>query len=189
MPKTLKQLLATDRKLARGFQSVQDHTHYKMLGGKDSFTRLVVFDIDDTIFESVGTYEKDYDLKKFIKDNSLWNNLFLKKLPLFQKVNDFYLMKSYVVIQTARASRRWLKPLLKYRYGLLFHELIQRPVENDMSSNDLKREQLIQFIMNHKEFSGKYFHKIFVDDSKANRDSVESIGWSVYNSNYYNGVK
>ena len=43
--------------------------------------------------------------------------------------------------------------------------------------------------MNHKEFSGKYFHKIFVDDSKANRDSVESIGWSVYNSNYYNGVK
>ena len=30
-----------------------------------TFTDIFVFDIDNTIFESVGTFEQDYDLDKF----------------------------------------------------------------------------------------------------------------------------
>ena len=52
-------------------------------------TNIIVFDIDNTIFESVGTFEKDYDLNKFEKDNTFIRNLFTKKLPLFDSIKNY----------------------------------------------------------------------------------------------------
>ena len=182
-PRTLKQRLARDKTLARGFKTLQEHETYRLLGGS-YYKGVVNFDIDGTIFVPVGTYERDYDLKKFVRDNSLFRNLSMEKLPLFYKVNWFYENGYYVNFHTARQYKWWLKPILKFWYGLKFHDLIQRPKGNALSSSELKKSQLIEFIETHAEF--KNAHKIFIDDDKQNRDSAESLGWSPYDANVYN---
>ena len=78
-----------------------------------TFTDIFVFDIDNTIFESVGTFETDYDLDKFQRDNTFFRNLFLRKLPLFYAIKNYYgKHNKLVVIQTARAKKWWL-PILR----------------------------------------------------------------------------
>ena len=87
---------------------------------------IMVYDIDDTIFKAVGTYEKDYDLKKFEKDNTFIKNLFLEKLPLAYTINNYYYDdNSMVIIQTARQVKWWL-PLILFIRGIKYHYLIQR---------------------------------------------------------------
>ena len=34
---------------------------------RKTYTDIYCFDLDNTLLESIGTYEKDYDLKKFIR--------------------------------------------------------------------------------------------------------------------------
>jgi hypothetical protein len=62
-PRTLKQRLARDKNLARGFQTLQEHETYRLLGG-GYYKGVVNIDIDGTIFVPIGTYERDFDLKK-----------------------------------------------------------------------------------------------------------------------------
>jgi len=79
-------------------------------------TDIIVFDIDDTIFESVGTFEQDYDLNKFEKDNTFFKNLFTKKLPLFDSIKEYYYDKNFlVIIHTARKYKWWLGLVLFLR--------------------------------------------------------------------------
>ena len=35
-------------------------------GEKSPYSKMVVFDYDNTLYESVGTFEQDHDLNKFI---------------------------------------------------------------------------------------------------------------------------
>ena len=42
---------------------------------RKTYTDIYCFDLDNTLLESIGTYEKDYDLKKFIRDNTFFKNL------------------------------------------------------------------------------------------------------------------
>ena len=149
-----------------------------------TYERVIVFDYDNTLVESVGTFEKDYDLEKFIKDNSFWNNLFTKKLPLAYSINNFfYDGLTLVVIHTARAKRWWF-PIVLFLKGIKYHELIQRPPANSQDSAYLKKWQLVKFLQEKK--IGTEVFKIFVDDFKPNRDQIETIGFSVYNADYYN---
>lgn len=151
-------------------------------------TNIIVFDIDNTIFESVGTYEKDYDLEKFIKDNSFFRNLLTKKLPLFYAIENYYYDKNFmVVIQTARAKKWWL-PLVLFLRGVKYHYLIQRPTSNNQATGKLKKSQLVDFILRHKEIKNPFI--AFVDDSKENRDEIETLKFAhVYDADYYNYKK
>jgi hypothetical protein len=54
---------------------------------------LFVFDYDNTLVEAVGTYERDFDLGKFEKDNTFLNNLKTKNLPLVKSCNNAYRRK------------------------------------------------------------------------------------------------
>ena len=86
---------------------------------------IMVFDIDNTIFQAVGTFEKDYDLDKFERDNTFFRNLFLPKLPLAYSIKQYYEDdNSLVIIQTARKVKWWL-PLLLFIHGIRYHYLIQ----------------------------------------------------------------
>ena len=105
-------------------------------------TNMIIFDIDNTIFEAVGTYEKDYDLKKFEKDNSFFRNLFLRKLPLFFEIKKYYDLGYLVIIQTARQKKWWL-PIILILKGVQYHYLIQRPRGNITDTGKLKKRQLI----------------------------------------------
>tara|TARA_E500000178_G_scaffold297248_1_gene303876 strand:+ start:2975 stop:3502 length:528 start_codon:yes stop_codon:yes gene_type:complete len=151
-------------------------------------TNIIVFDIDNTIFESVGTYEKDYDLKKFIKDNSFFRNLLTKKLPLFYAIENYYYDKNFmVIIQTARAKKWWL-PLVLFLRGVKYHYLIQRPTSNNQATGKLKKSQLVDFILRHNEIKNPFI--AFVDDSKENRDEIETLKFAhVYDADYYNYKK
>jgi hypothetical protein len=154
-------------------------------GEKSPYSKMVVFDYDNTLYESVGTFEQDHDLNKFIKDNSFWNNLFTKALPLATSVNEFYKDgETLVVIQTARAERWWF-PLLLFIKGIKYHYVIQRPRANYSHSANLKKSQMVDFLMRNPRYKNCF--KVFVDDYKPNRDQLETVGFSVYNANYYNG--
>lgn len=146
---------------------------------------IMVFDIDNTILEAVGTYEKDYDLNKFIRDNTFFKNLFLKKLPLCNSIKQYYNDEnSIVVIQTARAKKWWL-PLLLFIRGIRYDYLIQRPKSNNSPSATLKKSQLVDFVMKHSEIKNPFI--AFIDDNKENRDSIQTMrNAHVYDANYYN---
>ena len=68
-PRTVKNVLQLRRKMQR-----------------QNLTDIYVFDIDNTILETVGTYEQDYNLDKFQRDNTFLRNLGLKKLPCFYAI-------------------------------------------------------------------------------------------------------
>ena len=108
-----------------------------------NYQDIYSFDLDDTLLQSVGTYEEDYDLAKFNRDNTLLNNLRLKKLPLAVFVNMVFAKKNnLVVIHTARTVKWWLP------FVLWFHGI-------------------------------KYDILIFFDDSKENRDAIETLNYSI----------
>ena len=146
---------------------------------------IMVYDIDDTIFKAVGTYEKDYDLKKFEKDNTFIKNLFLEKLPLAYTINNYYYdNNSLVIIQTARAVKWWL-PLILFIRGIRYHYLIQRPRANNSPSPQLKKSQLVDFIQRHTEIKSYFLG--FIDDNKQNRDAIQTLRFAhVYDANHFN---
>lgn len=148
-------------------------------------TDIIVFDIDDTIFESVGTFEKDYDLDKFEKDNTFFRNLFTKKLPLFDSIKEYYYDYNFlVIIQTARAKKWWL-PLVLFLRGVKYHYLIQRPKSNTQATGKLKKSQLVDFVLTHKEIKNPFIS--FIDDSKENRDEIQTLKFAnVYNAKEIN---
>lgn len=147
-------------------------------------TKIIVFDIDNTIFKSVGTYEQDYNLKKFEKDNSFFNNLFLEKLPLFSDVKKYYDMGYLIIIQTARQKKWWL-PFVLFFHGVKYHYLIQRPKGNISDTGKLKKSQLINFIISHSEIKNPLVD--FVDDSKINRDELQTLNYvNVHNAEKLN---
>lgn len=134
------------------------------------------FDLDDTLIQSVGTYETDYDLAKFNRDNTLLNNLRLKKLPLAVFVNMVFAKKNnLVVIHTSRTVRWWL-PFVLWFHGIKYDILIQRPKKNTMPSGQLKREQIKHQILFRKIKIGNL---IFFDDSKENRDAIETLNYAI----------
>tara|TARA_B100000927_G_C16389713_1_gene438830 strand:+ start:281 stop:841 length:561 start_codon:yes stop_codon:yes gene_type:complete len=149
-----------------------------------TFTDVYVFDIDNTIFESVGTYEKDYNLDKFQKDNTFFRNLFLKKLPLFYAIKNYYgKYNKLVVIQTARQKKWWL-PLLLWIKGVRYDYLMQRPISNTQDSGKLKRTQLVNLILWRKIKIGNVF---FIDDDKQNRDEIQTLDYAlVFNAEKLN---
>ena len=146
---------------------------------------IMVFDIDDTIFKSVGTYEKDYDLDKFKRDNTFFKNLFLEKLPLAYSIKQYYDdPNTLVIVQTARQKKWWL-PLLLFVRGIRYDYLIQRPITNNSHSEQLKKTQLVDFLMRHTEIHNPFIG--FVDDNKENRDSIQTLSNAhVYDANYFN---
>ena len=143
---------------------------------KKTLTDVYVFDIDNTIFQAVGSFEKDYDLQKFIKDNTFFKNLFLKKLPLFYAIAKFIGKPNVlVVIQTARAKKWWL-PFVLWLKGVKYDVLMQRPVSNNQSSSSLKRTQLINLILWRNIKIGNVF---FIDDNKENRDQIQTLPYAI----------
>ena len=44
---------------------------------------------------------------------------------------------------------------------------------------------MVDFLMKNPRYKNCF--KVFVDDYKPNRDQLETVGFSVYNANYYNG--
>ena len=130
---------------------------------KKTLTDIYVFDIDNTIFQAVGSFEKDYDLQKFIKDNTFFKNLFLKKLPLFYAIAKFFgKPNTLVVIQTARARKWWLGILLWIK-GVKYDVLLERPLSNEQTSSQLKKSQLVNLILFRNIKIGNVF---FIDDNK-----------------------
>ena len=146
---------------------------------------LFCTDLDKTLFEAVGTYEKDGDLAKFISENTFWNNLWTRSLPCKDTCNHFYETgHAYVVIVTSR-ERKWWLPLLLAIRGVKYHLLIQREKGNITATEDLKYFQLAQLIdSNSGIFRG--CDKIFIDDFKPNRDKAEMLGFSVYDPDKLN---
>ena len=128
------------------------------------------------MLESIGSYEKDYDLKKFIKDNTFLKNLSLKKLPLAVLPNMIQgKNNNLVVIQTSRAIKFWL-PLVLWFHGIKYDVLLQRPKNNSMNSGYLKKEQIKHLILFRNLNIGNVF---FFDDLKENRDSIESLPYAI----------
>ena len=123
-PRTVKNVLQLRRKMQR-----------------QNLTDIYVFDIDNTILETVGTYEQDYNLDKFQRDNTFIRNLGLKKLPCFYAISNYfdkvgkYGTRNLVVIQTAR-SRKWWLALILWIKGVKYDVLLQRPRANNMDSLD-----------------------------------------------------
>ena len=156
---------------------------------KLNLTDVYVFDIDNTIFESVGTYEQDYNLDKFEMDNTFFRNLALRRLPCFYSIERYfdkigkYGTRNIVVLQTARSKKWWL-PLILFLKGVKYDVLIQRPKFNNMDSGKLKRTQLIDLIMFRRINIGNLF---FIDDSKINRDEIDTLKFAItYNADELN---
>tara|TARA_Y100001972_G_C7554327_1_gene278558 strand:- start:15 stop:593 length:579 start_codon:yes stop_codon:yes gene_type:complete len=156
---------------------------------KLNLTDIYVFDIDNTIFESVGTYEQDYNLDKFEMDNTFFRNLALRRLPCFYSIERYfdkigkYGTRNIVVLQTARSKKWWL-PLILFLKGVRYDVLIQRPKFNNMDSGKLKRTQLIDLIMFRRINIGNLF---FIDDSKINRDEIDTLKFAItYNADELN---
>ena len=143
---------------------------------KKTLTDIYVFDIDNTIFQAVGSYEKDYDLQKFVRDNTFFKNLFLKKLPLFYAIAKFFgKPNTLVVIQTARARKWWLGILLWLK-GVKYDVLLERPISNEQTSSQLKKSQLVNLILFRNIKIGSVF---FIDDNKENRDVIQTLSYAI----------
>ena len=143
---------------------------------RKTYTDIYCFDLDNTLLESIGTYEKDCDLKKFIRDNTFFKNLSIKKLPLAVLPNMKKGKKgNLIVIQTSRATKFWL-PFILWFHGIQYDVLLQRPKGNNMPSGNLKKEQLKHLILFKKINIGNVF---FFDDLKENRDNVEQLDYAI----------
>ncbi len=131
---------------------------------------LFVFDYDNTLVESVGTYERDFDLGKFEKDNTFWNNLKTKKLPLAKSCNNAYRRKdAYCVIMSSRANTWWF-PLLLFIKGIKYDLLLLRHKSNKMDTPSLKRNLMFKLLQDNL---GQFTTRIFVDDVQENLDAIK----------------
>ena len=131
---------------------------------------LFVFDYDNTLVESVGTYERDFDLRKFEKDNTFWNNLKTKKLPLAKSCNNAYRRKdAYCVIMSSRADTWWF-PLLLWIKGIKYDLLLLRHKGNTMDTPSLKRNLMFKLLQDNL---GQFTTRIFVDDVQENLDAIK----------------
>jgi hypothetical protein len=126
------------------------------------------FDFDDVLFSSVGTYEKDYDLEKFKKDNTFFRNLFTKELPHAEKLRQAKKKGDYIAIITAREHKWWFKLLLWIK-NIPYDDVKERPKSREnISSHELKLEQARDIL---DSFPNYVFS--FYDDSKLNCDTIE----------------
>ena len=112
----------------------------------------------------------------------------MPKLPLANSMKQYYNdSNTLVIVQTARAKKWWL-PLLLFIRGIRYDYLIQRPKTNNSDSATLKKTQLVDFLMRHKEIKNPFIG--FVDDNKANRDSIQTMkNAHVYDADYFNNLK
>ncbi len=132
-------------------------------------TIIKAFDFDDTLFNAIGTYEQDFNLEKFVKDNTFFKNLFTKELPLTKKLRQAKKKGDIIVIITARETKWWFKLLLWIK-KIPFDHVRQRPkTRKRISTADLKKEQLIDICSKY----GEWVILDFYDDSKLNCDAVE----------------
>ena len=131
---------------------------------------LFVFDYDDTLVEPVGTYERDFDLGKFEKDNTFLNNLKTKNLPLVKSCNNAYRRKdAYCVIMSSRADTWWF-PLILWIKGIKYDLLLLRHKGNTMDTPSLKRNLMFKLLQDN---IGQFTTKIFVDDVQENLDAIK----------------
>ena len=131
---------------------------------------LFVFDYDNTLVEAVGTYERDFDLGKFEKDNTFLNNLKTKKLPLAKSCNNAYRRKdAYCVIMSARADTWWF-PLLLWLKGIKYDLLLLRHRGNALDTPSLKRNLMFKLLQDNL---GQFTTRIFVDDVQENLDAIK----------------
>tara|TARA_R100000455_G_C6240282_1_gene99386 strand:+ start:62 stop:586 length:525 start_codon:yes stop_codon:yes gene_type:complete len=131
---------------------------------------LFVFDYDNTLVEAVGTYERDFDLGKFEKDNTFLNNLKTKKLPLAESCNYAYRRKdAYCVIMSARADTWWF-PLLLWLKGIKYDLLLLRHRGNALDTPSLKRNLMFKLLQDNL---GQFTTRIFVDDVQENLDAIK----------------
>ena len=132
---------------------------------------LFVFDYDNTLVESVGTYERDFDLGKFEKDNTFLNNLKTKNLPLVKSCNNAYRRKdAYCVIMSSRANTWWF-PLLLWIKGIKYDLLLLRHRANKMDTPSLKRNLMFKLLQDN---IGQFTTRIFVDDVQENLDAIKT---------------
>ena len=132
---------------------------------------LFVFDYDDTLVEPVGTYERDFDLGKFEKDNTFLNNLKTKNLPLVKSCNNAYRRKdAYCVIMSSRADTWWF-PLILWIKGIKYDLLLLRHKGNTMDTPSLKRNLMFKLLQDN---IGQFTTKIFVDDVQENLDAIKT---------------
>jgi len=132
---------------------------------------LFVFDYDNTLVESVGTYERDFDLGKFEKDNTFWNNLKTKKLGLVKSCNNAYRRKdAYCVIMSSRADTWWF-PLLLFIKGIKYDLLLLRHKGNTLDTASFKRNLMFKLLQDNL---GQFTTKIFVDDVQENLDAIKT---------------
>ena len=129
---------------------------------------IKAFDFDGTLFTPVGTFEKDYDVNKFKKDNSFIRNLFTKELPLAKELRKAKKRGDIIFIITAREYKWWF-PLLLFLRNIPYDEIRQRPKERKIDTAKLKKEQLIDLISKY----GNSYYLDFYDDSKINCDEIE----------------
>ena len=131
---------------------------------------LFVFDYDKTLVESVGTYERDFDLRKFEKDNTFWNNLKTKNLPLVKSCNNAYRRKdAYCVIMSSRANTWWF-PLLLFIKGIKYDLLLLRHKGNTLDTASFKRNLMFKLLQDNL---GQFTTRIFVDDVQENLDAIK----------------
>ena len=131
---------------------------------------LFVFDYDNTLVESVGTYERDFDLRKFEKDNTFWNNLKTKNLPLVKSCNNAYRRKdAYCVIMSSRANTWWF-PLLLFIKGIKYDLLLLRHKGNTLDTASFKRNLMFKLLQDNL---GQFTTRIFVDDVQENLDAIK----------------
>ena len=132
---------------------------------------LFVFDYDDTLVEPVGTYERDFDLGKFEKDNTFLNNLKTKNLPLVKSCNNAYRRKdAYCVIMSSRANTWWF-PLLLFIKGIKYDLLLLRHKGNTLDTASFKRNLMFKLLQDNL---GQFTTKIFVDDVQENLDAIKT---------------
>lgn len=132
---------------------------------------LFVFDYDNTLVEPVGTYERDFDLGKFEKDNTFLNNLKTKKLPLVKSCNNAYRRKdAYCVIMSSRANTWWF-PLLLFIKGIKYDLLLLRHKGNTLDTASFKRNLMFKLLQDNL---GQFTTKIFVDDVQENLDAIKT---------------
>lgn len=132
---------------------------------------LFVFDYDNTLVEPVGTYERDFDLGKFEKDNTFLNNLKTKNLPLVKSCNNAYRRKdAYCVIMSSRADTWWF-PLILWIKGIKYDLLLLRHKGNTMDTPSLKRNLMFKLLQDNL---GQFTTKIFVDDVQENLDAIKT---------------
>ena len=156
------------RKKKQLLQLVDNRYLRQKISRKFNLKIIKAYDFDGTLFEPIGTFEKDFNLDKFKKDNSFIRNLFTKELPLAKELRKAKKRGDIIFIITAREYKWWF-PLLLFLRNIPYDEIRQRPKERKIDTAKLKKEQLIDLISKY----GNSYYLDFYDDSKINCDEIE----------------